>query len=81
VAAELRELPDIEVVIAPGGFGELRVDVGGKDVYQSNRFWYPRSSKIAKIVREQLGQRVFFCSRQSLTIVASNRQRGCYATV
>jgi hypothetical protein len=54
VAAELRKLPDIEVVIAPGGLGELRVDVGGKDVYQSNRFWYPRSSKVLKIIREQL---------------------------
>jgi hypothetical protein len=54
VAAELRKLPDVEVVIAPGGLGELRVDVGGKDVYQSNRFWYPRSSKVASIVREQL---------------------------
>jgi hypothetical protein len=55
VAAELRELPDVEVVIVPGGLGELRVEVGGKDVYQSNRFWYPRSRKVARIVREQLG--------------------------
>jgi len=57
VAAELRKLPGVEVVIAPGGFGELRIDIGGKDVYRSNRFWYPRSSKVARIVREQLAAR------------------------
>ena len=54
VADELRQLPDVEVAIVPGGFGELRVDVGGKDVYRANRFWYPSSSKVAKIIREQL---------------------------
>jgi hypothetical protein len=54
VAAELRQLPEVEVAIVPGGLGELRVEVGGKDVYQSNRFWYPRPSKIVSIVREQL---------------------------
>jgi len=54
VAAELRKLPDVEVVIAPGGLGELRVDIGGQDVYQAKRFWYPRSSKVARIIREQL---------------------------
>lgn len=54
VAAELRKLPDVEVTIVPGGLGELRIEVGGEDVYESNRFLYPSPSKIVKIVREHL---------------------------
>ena len=37
-----------------GGFGELRVTVNGKDVYDSSRFLYPRPKTVLDAVRPHL---------------------------
>jgi len=53
VAAQL-EGPDRTVQKIRGGFGEFRVTVDGKDVYDGRRFLYPRAKTVLAAVRAHL---------------------------
>jgi len=54
VAAELEKDPDVTVERVRGGIGELRVESDGKELYDTNRLWYPRVSRVAAAVRANL---------------------------
>ena len=41
VAAEMRKEPGVLVTSERGGLGELSVTVDGREIVNSNRFWYP----------------------------------------
>ena len=56
MATALRDDPDLRVELARGGFGELRVSVDGKDVYEASRLLYPRPARVVQKVRTSLGQ-------------------------
>ena len=50
VAAELSADPTLEVHRQTGGLGELRVQVDGADVVNTNWLWYPTpASVVAKV--------------------------------
>jgi hypothetical protein len=53
VAAQL-EGPDRRVERIRGGLGELRVTVDGREVYNGNRFLYPRPKTVIEAVRAHL---------------------------
>jgi hypothetical protein len=53
VAARLRK-DGMDVELKRGGFGELRVSVDGRDVYDGNRLLYSMPGRIVRIVREAL---------------------------
>jgi hypothetical protein len=53
VAAKLRR-EGATVTTKHGGFGELRVEVDGRDVYVGNRFLYPTPGRVLRAVREAL---------------------------
>jgi hypothetical protein len=53
VAAQL-EGPDRSVQKIPGGLGELRVTVDGRDVYDGSRFLYPRPKTVVAAVLAHL---------------------------
>jgi hypothetical protein len=52
VAAELRQRGEAEIDMTPGGLGELRVTVNGRDAYVGSRLWYATPGKILRIVKE-----------------------------
>lgn len=52
MAAELRQQGEAEIDMKPGGLGELRVSVDGRDAYVGSRFWYATPGKILRIVKE-----------------------------
>ncbi len=54
VAAKLREDGTLSVTLKRGGFGELRVNVDGRDVYEGNRLLYSTPGRIVSHVRQQL---------------------------
>ena len=53
VAAKLRKDGNA-VELMRGGFGELRVNVDGRDVYDGNRLMYSTPGRILRAVREAL---------------------------
>jgi hypothetical protein len=53
VAAKLRE-DGAAVELKHGGFGELRVTVDGRDVYDGNRLLYSTPGRILRAVRKSL---------------------------
>lgn len=57
VAADLEQLPDVEVQRKKGGLGELSVDVNGKRAFTASRIWYPAPTTIIKKVRALLPER------------------------
>ncbi len=48
------EGPDRNVQKIRGGFGEFRVTVDGKDVYDGRRYLYPRPKTVLAAVRAHL---------------------------
>ncbi len=54
MAARLREEPGVEVTIVRGGLGELRVSLGERELFDSNRLLYPRPGKVLREVKRQL---------------------------
>jgi hypothetical protein len=53
VAAKLRE-DGARVEMKRGGFGELRVNVDGKDAYDGNRLMYTTPGRVLRAVRDFL---------------------------
>ena len=53
MAARLRK-DGIEVELVRGGFGELRAQVDGRNVYEGHRFLYSLPGPIVRAVREAL---------------------------
>ena len=56
VAAQFKNDSDVQVAIVKGGLGELSVSIDGKKVIDTNRFLYPRPSKIANDLRTLLAK-------------------------
>ena len=54
VAAELSADPSLEVHRQTGGLGELRVQVDGTDVVDTNRLWYPSPTSVVERVHAYL---------------------------
>jgi hypothetical protein len=54
VAATLAEDGTLAVQRHKGGLGELRVDVDGATVVDTNRLWYPTPTSVVEKVREFL---------------------------
>jgi hypothetical protein len=54
VAAQLTADATLEVHRHRGGLGELRVEVDGTDVVDTNRLWYPTPSSVIERVRAYL---------------------------
>jgi hypothetical protein len=54
VAARLQKEDSITVNRVNGGLGELTVLFEGRTIYQSNRLWYDRTSKVLERVRAAL---------------------------
>ena len=53
MAAQLSDA-ETDVELKRGGFGELRVEVDGRDVYDGNRLAYSTPGRIVNRVREEL---------------------------
>jgi hypothetical protein len=51
VAAQLQKQPDVEIALVKGGFGEFSVSIDGRKCFESNRFLYPRTSRVVEKVR------------------------------
>ena len=54
VAAQLKKQSDVQVQTIKGGLGEFSVSIGGQKLIDTNRFWYPRPSKVVDKVRALL---------------------------
>ena len=54
MAAKLREDPGTEVELKSGGFGELRVNLDGRDVYDGHRLGYTTPGRVIRVVREAM---------------------------
>ena len=54
VAAQLRKGNNVQVETVGGGLGEFSVYIDDRKVIETNRFWYPTSSKIVKKVEALL---------------------------
>ncbi|MBI4161870.1 MAG: hypothetical protein HY509_05435 [Acidobacteria bacterium] len=54
VAAQLQEMPGVQVKKERGGLGELSVTVDGDRVFACNRLLYPRARKVVAAVRARL---------------------------
>jgi hypothetical protein len=54
VAAEFKNDRDVQVKLVRGGLGELSVSIDGRKVIDTNRFLYPRPSKIIDEIRSLL---------------------------
>jgi hypothetical protein len=54
VEAQLSSDPDLKVQRKSGGLGELRVEVDGTDVVDTNLLLYPTPTSVAKKVRDYL---------------------------
>ena len=57
MAATLSEDATLSVHRHKGGLGELRVDVDGATVVDTNRLWYPTPTSVVEKVREHLAAR------------------------
>jgi hypothetical protein len=57
VAARLKREPGAEVEMRRGGLGELSVDVDGRKVVETRRFWFTTSNSIVSRVRAALDGR------------------------
>lgn len=55
MAAQLKDDPTLDVRNVSGRFNELRVEVDGRDVFESS--WYPAPGKVVAAVREALAAR------------------------
>ena len=55
VAAELSADPTLDVHRQTGGLGELRVQVDGANVVDTNRLWYPWPASVIERVHAYLG--------------------------
>ena len=51
VAAELSADPTLDVHRQTGGLGELRVQVDGDNVVDTNRLWYPSPASVVERVK------------------------------
>ena len=51
VAAQLNKESNMEVETVKGGLGEFSVYMDGRKVIDTNRLWYPTTSKIVKKIR------------------------------
>ena len=56
VAAQLNKDDNLEVETIKGGLGEFSVVIDEKKVIDTNRFWYPSTSKIVQKIRALLSQ-------------------------
>ena len=56
VAAQLNKEDNLEVETIKGGLGEFSVVIDEKKVIDTNRFWYPSTSKIVQKIRTLLAQ-------------------------
>jgi len=56
VAAQLNKEDNLEVETIKGGLGEFSVVIDEKKVIDTNRFWYPSTSKIVQKIRALLAQ-------------------------
>ena len=56
VAAQLNKDDNLEVETIKGGLGEFSVVIDEKKVIDTNRFWYPSTSKIVQKIRALLAQ-------------------------
>jgi hypothetical protein len=54
VAAELSKAPGVNAVIVRGGLGEFSVNLDGRQILDTNRFWYPTPGKVIAKVRAEL---------------------------
>jgi len=54
VAAAFENDNDVQATIAKGGLGELSVSINGKKVIDTNRFLYPRPSRIVDGIKSLL---------------------------
>jgi hypothetical protein len=54
VAAAFENDNDVQGAIVKGGLGELSVSIDGKKVIDTNRFLYPRPSRIVNDIRSLL---------------------------
>ena len=54
VAARLRKETDAQVEVVKGGLGEFSVFLDELKVIDTNRLWYPTTSKVVKKVKELL---------------------------
>ena len=51
VAAQLNRESNVEVEAVKGGLGEFSVYMDGRKVIDTNRLWYPTTSRIVKKIR------------------------------
>ena len=51
VAAQLNKESNMEVETVKGGLGEFSVYMDGRKVIDTNRLWYPTTSKMVKKIR------------------------------
>lgn len=58
VAALLKEEDGIEVEMRWGGLGELSVEIDGRRVVETNRFWFTYTRDVVERVRAALAQRM-----------------------
>ena len=56
VAAQLNKDDNLEVETIKCGLGEFSVVIDEKKVIDTNRFWYPSTSKIVQKIRALLAQ-------------------------
>jgi hypothetical protein len=56
VAAQLSKEDNLEVETIKGGLGEFSVVIDEKKLIDTNRFWYPSTSKIVQKIRALLAQ-------------------------
>jgi len=56
VAAQLNKEDNLEVETIKCGLGEFSVVIDEKKVIDTNRFWYPSTSKIVQKIRALLAQ-------------------------
>ena len=54
VAARLNKESNMEVETVKGGLGEFSVYMDGRKVIDTNRLWYPTTSKMVKKIRALL---------------------------
>ena len=54
VAAQLKKDTEAQVEVVQGGLGEFSVYLDDQKVVDTNRFWYPTTSKVVKKVKKLL---------------------------
>lgn len=54
MAAQLGRNPDYRVELVPGGIGELRVSVDGRDVARTRRWWFATPADLVARVRARM---------------------------